>query len=686
MLSLYPAALVSALLAFALTACNDPESVANQKYVTAAERVTAAQRSTNPIERHKLLMEAQMLVDVILKEHGSTAAAVRLSANDKIGGLTRGDLAKALTSASAHPDICLAAPTVACLKAALYQYVEQAPATKPLPDKQAEQRRAAAERDAILAIGALQALNEPIAQRLKQSKGTNTAQYYLTDSFQVTVGRGCELALALYRAHGIEHAKAFLTRNAALQPCDVDGLAFHIRHRLGIDDTKALLELLRTITPNTTADALTLTLSGLQKTDCANAQSHITRLLPLWPRDRLTQLVTNISPACQIPVTFFSTLYDQSTSPKDKQAIATWIFNSAKGTPRERYDYMLKSELRDRWDYHYEQLRIAANKRDAALVTTIAANLRRLPLPVYRGESAAVPQLQNQISNAIIAGTLPTALPQLINTYILTPTYPIGSLLAHCNTLLNTAWLADDLPTEDLIDSCIDVVARATAQKNHTLMVSVVARAAYSVAKDRGASVLQSTLRKWPDNVIATLLSDSGDHYPDVAASLPASTLTRIVPLVTGREQFRIRAHQLVSSIRADSDEWRAAARADENVREYVIAALMKPETIGDGPWRTRALQEMHEQYPYLTYMLAEQITPSRGPPEERLRQLSAIIKTTNIPSLSDREAALLSELARHYIRNRQPLELLRMHAYRAFPSEERVWLLGEAAILMSNK
>ncbi|WP_072387129.1 hypothetical protein [Hyphomicrobium sp. CS1BSMeth3] len=689
MFSFSRALLIAFWTSMALSACDDPERAANQKYVTAAERIAAAQNSADALERRKLLTDAEALVAVILKDYGGTAAAVRISANEKIGTLTRQELANALRDASGQPENCITEPTYACLKAALDRYVAQAPtALDKLPDPQAEALRATSEQHALMAVGTLRALGEPVADQLQKTKGPKAAEYYLAASSEVGMDRDCELALALYRVHGIERAKTFLRTFSSPQMCSPDGLGTTARWRLDIDDTEALVDILKVHTPAPAPDQLTSMLSALLGIDCAHAQAHVTKILPWWPRDRLAQLL-NARSSCEMSSGLVTKIYDMSTSQKDKEAIASWIATFSNAPPIQRYGFMLKSPQHNRWDLNYEWLRRAFANNDAALLTAVATHMRRLPPHTYNPEYGALAQLQLHLANAIIDGAMATRFPQLVSQFLAAqPSITPRHILSYCAELLNIAQSKPELPTDALNDTCIATVAAKITRKDFTdaAYSSEVVRLLVAVSQNRGAPSFKATLQKMPDPLLAYALENSSALYPDMNAALPASTMRRVLSLIVSREQFRIRTYQLLPSIKAGTNEWREEVGRDENVREYVIGRLLNPNPGEDGSWRNAALEEMKRAYPLMVYDMTTGQSSIRLTPEERLRDLRAVMQKHNLPRLHEHESGTLLEIAKNTIRSRNPAALLKLYAEPALTSEDRIWLLGEATILMSAK
>jgi hypothetical protein len=110
--SVASSAITICIIVFGTIACDAADGAANKKYVTAGQRILAAQRAASPVERYKQLQEADKLIASILADHADSAVAVRIVANEKIGGLTRRQLADALDALSEDPDVCVAEPSI----------------------------------------------------------------------------------------------------------------------------------------------------------------------------------------------------------------------------------------------------------------------------------------------------------------------------------------------------------------------------------------------------------------------------------------------------------------------------------------------------------------------------------------------------------------------------------------------
>jgi hypothetical protein len=169
-------------------------------------------------------------------------------------------------------------------------------------------------------------------------------------------------------------------------------------------------------------------------------------------------------------------------------------------------------------------------------------------------------------------------------------------------------------------------------------------------------------------------------------AILPVSTMRRIVPLIKSREQFRIRTRQLLPSIKAGTNGWLDEVRKDENLRQDVIIVLLSPNEFGDGTWRTAALEQMKREYPGMVYSLRwGRASPPKLSPEEHLSELRAVLEKDDKPWLRQGENPLLIDTARQFIRRRKPRALLKLYGDLSLTGDDRIWLIGEAAILMSG-
>lgn len=96
------------LLPFFLTACDNPESSANQLYVDASQVASQASAEPDPLRRYELLQSAAQSVQRITSQYPTTAAALRVAANENIGPYTLNALKDALADASATPVVCAA--------------------------------------------------------------------------------------------------------------------------------------------------------------------------------------------------------------------------------------------------------------------------------------------------------------------------------------------------------------------------------------------------------------------------------------------------------------------------------------------------------------------------------------------------------------------------------------------------
>lgn len=107
------------LLPFFLAGCDSPESSANQLYVEASQVALQASSELDPLRRYELLQAASQSVQRITTQYPTTAAALRVAANENIGPYTFNALADALADASAAPVVCAANLRQDCFLAAV---------------------------------------------------------------------------------------------------------------------------------------------------------------------------------------------------------------------------------------------------------------------------------------------------------------------------------------------------------------------------------------------------------------------------------------------------------------------------------------------------------------------------------------------------------------------------------------
>lgn len=94
------------LCLFSLSACDNPESAANQLYVEASTSASRASSEKDPLTRYTLLQSAARNVQRITTDFSSTPAALRIAANENIGPYTHAGLQQALADAAATPTVC----------------------------------------------------------------------------------------------------------------------------------------------------------------------------------------------------------------------------------------------------------------------------------------------------------------------------------------------------------------------------------------------------------------------------------------------------------------------------------------------------------------------------------------------------------------------------------------------------
>lgn len=107
--------LAVALLLPLLAACDNPEQKANALFVEAAQALTDAQAAADPMQQYDQLTAAKKTVTEIVSGYPGSSAAVRISANERIGPYSLADLNAAIASLAQRPELCLRALTQACL-------------------------------------------------------------------------------------------------------------------------------------------------------------------------------------------------------------------------------------------------------------------------------------------------------------------------------------------------------------------------------------------------------------------------------------------------------------------------------------------------------------------------------------------------------------------------------------------
>jgi len=103
------------LAACLLAACDNPEQKANALFVEAAQALTAAHATTDILQQYDQLTAARQTVTDIVTGHPGSSAAVRISANEKIGPYSLTELNAAIAALAQHPDLCLRTLTRDCL-------------------------------------------------------------------------------------------------------------------------------------------------------------------------------------------------------------------------------------------------------------------------------------------------------------------------------------------------------------------------------------------------------------------------------------------------------------------------------------------------------------------------------------------------------------------------------------------
>lgn len=106
-------------LLLSLCACDNADTTANRLYVQASTAASQASAERDPVKRYDLLQAAETDLDAITSQYPSTAAALRIAANENVGPYSRNALREALADAGATPLVCARAPTRACVLRAI---------------------------------------------------------------------------------------------------------------------------------------------------------------------------------------------------------------------------------------------------------------------------------------------------------------------------------------------------------------------------------------------------------------------------------------------------------------------------------------------------------------------------------------------------------------------------------------
>lgn len=124
-----------AVSAALLAGCDNPEKTANERFVGLSSRLTGAMVAQDPVAKWEQLRAIDRDIASFLTELGSTAAAVKIAANEKIGPLTRAEIAREIEQAALHPAVCAKAPAFKCVLAVFEdRYAKASPDEKELVD------------------------------------------------------------------------------------------------------------------------------------------------------------------------------------------------------------------------------------------------------------------------------------------------------------------------------------------------------------------------------------------------------------------------------------------------------------------------------------------------------------------------------------------------------------------------
>jgi len=102
-----------------LCACDNADTTANRLYVQASTAASQASAERDPVKRYDLLHAAETDLDAITSQYPTTAAALRIAANENVGPYSRNALREALADAGATPLVCARAPTRTCVLRAI---------------------------------------------------------------------------------------------------------------------------------------------------------------------------------------------------------------------------------------------------------------------------------------------------------------------------------------------------------------------------------------------------------------------------------------------------------------------------------------------------------------------------------------------------------------------------------------
>lgn len=97
-----------------LAACDSPDEKANTLFVEASQALSAAQGTSDPVVQFEQLTAAKQTVTNIVTEYPASNAAVRISADEKIGPYSLAELNSAIATLAQRPEFCLRQLTRAC--------------------------------------------------------------------------------------------------------------------------------------------------------------------------------------------------------------------------------------------------------------------------------------------------------------------------------------------------------------------------------------------------------------------------------------------------------------------------------------------------------------------------------------------------------------------------------------------
>lgn len=112
------------LAACLLAGCENPDQKANAMFVEAAQALTSAHATTDTLTQYEQLTAAKQAVSNIVTGYPGSSAAVRISANEKIGPYSLAELNAAIADLAKRPELCLSALTRACFSDMVFSSID----------------------------------------------------------------------------------------------------------------------------------------------------------------------------------------------------------------------------------------------------------------------------------------------------------------------------------------------------------------------------------------------------------------------------------------------------------------------------------------------------------------------------------------------------------------------------------